>query len=57
MKIPTPNLIHQLRQPIPRNWWDNKVSMSDAAKAEELMREAAAQLQWFLNYTSKKENT
>jgi hypothetical protein len=29
--------------------------MTDAAKAEKLMREAAAQLEWFLNYTVKKE--
>lgn len=55
MRIPTPNLIQQLRQPLPRTRWDNKVSAADAAKTEKLMREAAAQLEWFLNYIAKKE--
>ena len=56
MRIPTPTLIEQLKQPIPRTPWDNKVCMTDAAKTEKLMREAAAQLEWFLNYITKKEN-
>lgn len=56
MRIPTPTLIEQLKQPIPRTPWDNKVCMDDAAKTEKLMREAAAQLEWFLNYITKKEN-
>ena len=56
MKIPTPNLIDALRVPIPRTWWDGKVSANDAAKAEELMREAALQLDWFLNKEKKKND-
>ena len=54
MKIPTPILIEQLREPIPRTWWDDKVQTTDAAKAEKLMKEAAAQLEWFLKLEEKK---
>ena len=55
MRIPTQVLIENLRQPIPRTPWDGKVSMIDANTAEKLMKEAAAQLEWFLKYTAKKE--
>ena len=54
MRIPTQVLIENLRQPIPRTPWDGKVSMTDANTAEKLMKEAAAQLEWFLNYVVKK---
>ena len=54
MRIPTQVLIENLRQPIPRAPWDGKVSMTDANTAEKLMKEAAAQLEWFLNYIVKK---
>lgn len=56
MKIPTPILIEQLREPIPRTWWDGKVQTTDAAKAEKLMKEAAAQLEWFLKLIEKRGN-
>lgn len=55
MKIPTPMLIEQLQQPIPRKWWDGQPTYEDLAKAESLMREAASQLEWFLNHTTKLE--
>ena len=55
MKIPTPTLIQELRHPIPRTWWDGKVQGSDASEVEILMREAAAQLEWFLKRVTELE--
>lgn len=55
MKIPTHNLIEELRKPIPRNWWGGQPMYEDLTKVEKLMQEAAAQLEWFLNYTIKKK--
>lgn len=55
MRIPTPMLIDKLKAPIRRNWW-GAANPIDAAKAEKLMREAAVQLEWFLNRTIELEN-
>lgn len=55
MEIPTPMLIEELKKSIPRTPGDNKVYMVDVAKVEKLMREAAAQLERFLEHTTKKE--
>lgn len=55
MRIPTPMLIQNLKIPIRRNWW-GAANPIDAARAEKLMREAAVQLEWFLNRTVELEN-
>ena len=57
MKIPTPNLIELLRQPIPRNRWAGVPLYDDLTKIENIMKEAAAQLEWFLNYVEKGKKT
>ena len=54
MKIPTPMLIEQLKQPIPRHWYSGSPIQRDLEKAESLMREAAIQLEWFLKIEKEK---
>lgn len=55
MKIPTPILIKKLETPIARNWWAGQPMYDDLTEVEAIMREAAAQLKWFLNKVDEKE--
>ena len=56
MRISTTTLIQQLKQPIQRTPWDNKVSMTDAAEVEKLMQETTVPLEQFLDYAVRKES-
>ena len=54
MKIPTPTLIKELRQPVRYIYNDNNFNFVEKRRVEKLMEEAAAQLEWFLDYANKK---
>ena len=59
MKIPTPNLIKELRQMIKYrfNWFGNLyIDYKELKRLQKLMSEAAIQLEWFLNRTVELEN-
>lgn len=63
MKIPTPNLIKELRQTIKYrcNWFGNLyIDYKELKRLQKLMSEAAVQLEWFLKQherSSKHENS
>lgn len=55
MKIPTPMLIEELKKPVDISLWDT-ISPQEYKRLCKILKEAAAQLEWFLNYITKKEN-
>lgn len=55
MKIPTPMLIEELKKPIDIGLWDT-ISPQEYRRLCKILKEAAAQLEWFLDYTVRKEN-
>ena len=63
MKIPTPNLIKELRQTVKYrfNWFGNLyIDYRELKRLQKLMSEAAVQLEWFLKqheWSSKHENS
>ena len=63
MKIPTPNLIKELRQMVRYrfNWFGNLyIDYKELKRLQKLMSEAAVQLEWFLKQherSSKNENS
>ena len=63
MKIPTPNLIKELRQMVKYrfNWFGNLyIDYKELKRLQKLMSEAAVQLEWFLKQherSSKHENS
>ena len=54
MKIPTPMLIEELKKPIDISLWDT-ISPQEYKRLCKILKEAAAQLEWFLDYAIKKE--
>ena len=63
MKIPTPNLIKELRQTVKYrfNWFGSLyIDYKELKRLQKLMSEAAVQLEWFLKQherSSKNENS
>lgn len=63
MRIPTPNLIKELRQTVKYrfNWFGNLyIDYKELKRLQKLMSEAAVQLEWFLKQyerSSKHENS
>lgn len=54
MRIPTPMLIEELKKPIDVDIW-NTLSQQEYQRLNKILKEAATQLEWFLNYSVKKE--
>lgn len=54
MKIPTPMLIEELKKPIDISLWDT-ISPQKYKRLCKILKEAAVQLEWFLDYAIKKE--
>lgn len=55
MKIPTPMLIEELKKPIDISLWDT-ISPQEYRRLCKILKEAAAQLEWFLDYAVRKES-